>query len=154
MYCRLLKLILIVAALGWGVSILGVLMPWPLAKTALNGLGAGPIPDDPMLDYWLRMAGGGFTMIGAIFAAILLYPRKYAVLLPLMACLSIAEGIILLISGLRLGLPPFPFWADTGFCIGVGIGILLVSPLAKREQKRDTEQSNEANSAECGSAQP
>jgi hypothetical protein len=139
MYSRLLKLILLVAAFGWGISILGVILPWSMATAGLNGLGAGPIANDPMLDYWMRMAGGGFTMIGAVFAAILLKPRKYAVLLPLMAYLSIAEGIILLVSGLRLGLPPFPFWGDTSFCIGTGVGILVVYPRARREQEQGTE---------------
>ena len=137
MYSRLLKLILLVAACGWGVSILGVLLPWSVATAGLSGLGAGPIPGDPMLDYWLRMAGGGFTMVGVIFAAILVNPRKYAVLLPLMGWLSVAEGVVLLVSGLRLGLPPLPFWCDTGFCVGVGVGILMLHPRAKRERASD-----------------
>ena len=137
MYTRLLKLLLAVAVFGWGISILGVVLPWSVATTGLSGLGAGPIPDDPMLNYWLRMAGGGFTMVGAVFAAILLAPKKYAILIPLMAWLSIAEGAILLVSGLRLGLPPFPFWGDTGFCLSIGIGLLLVHPRAEREQAGD-----------------
>lgn len=141
MYSRLLKLILLIAAFGWGISILGIFLPWSTVTTGLSGLGAGPLPNDPMLDYWLRMAGGGFTMIGGIFAAILINPRQYAVLLPLMAYLSIAEGIVLLISGLRLGLPPFPFWGDTGFCIGVGVGILAVYPRVTRERELNSEKS-------------
>jgi len=35
------------------------------------------------------------------------------------------EGIVLLVHGLRLGLPPTPFMGDTAFCITGGIGILL-----------------------------
>ncbi len=140
MYSKLLKLILLTASLGWGISIFFVLLPWSVTTAVLNGLGAGTIPSDPMLNYWMRMAGGGFTMIGAIFAAILFNPRKYAVLLPLMACLSIAEGIILLVSGLSLGLSPLPFWGDSSFCLAVGIGILLVYPRAKKEQERNSGQ--------------
>lgn len=109
-------------------------MPWSVAAAGLNGLGASRIPNDPMLNYWLRMAGGGFTMIGVIFTAILVAPKKYAVLIPLMAYLSIAEGIILLVSGLRLGLPPFPFWGDTSFCIGIGIGLLLIQSGVKKRK--------------------
>jgi len=133
-YTRLLKLVLVWAAVGWGVSILGVVLPWSVASAGLKGLGAGAIPPDPMLNYWLRMAGGGFTAIGVIFVAILAKPRKYGAILPLMAWLSVAEGIVLLVSGVSLGLPPFPFWGDTGFCLGVGIGILLLYPRARREQ--------------------
>lgn len=134
MYSRLLKLILMVAALGWGISVVGVLLPWPVAENCLRGLGVGPLPADPMLDYWLRMAGGGFTMVGALFVAILVQPRKYEVLLPMLAWLCIAEGVVLLVSGLRLGLPPFPFWGDVSFCLGVGIGLLVVQPRAARER--------------------
>jgi hypothetical protein len=133
MYTRLLKLILLVAACGWGISMLCVILPWSVVSSGLNGLGAGPIPDDPMLNYWLRMAGGGFTIIGAIFAAILIAPKKYEVMIPLMAYLSIFEGVILLVSGLRLGLPTFPFWSDTLFCLGVGIALLVVHPRANQE---------------------
>lgn len=141
MYQRLLKLILLVAAFGWGISILGVLLPWSLATAGLSGLGAGNIPHDPMLDYWMRMVGGGFTMIGAVFAAILIRPDKYSMLTPLMAWLSIAEGGILLVSGLRLGLGPFPFTGDVSFCIGIGIGLLVVYPRAAKETKGNSEQS-------------
>jgi hypothetical protein len=135
MYRRLLKLILLVATFGWGISILCVLSPWTLAVAGLHGLGAESIPNDPMLNYWMRMAGGGFFIIGVIFATILVAPKKYAILIPLMAYLSIIEGIILLISGLLIGLPPFPFWGDTTFCLGVGIGLLVIYPRAKREEK-------------------
>lgn len=141
MYQRLLKLILLVAAFGWGISILGVLLPWSIATAGLSGLGAGPIPHDPMLDYWMRMVGGGFTIIGAIFAAILMKPGRYSVLTPLMAWLSIAEGAVLLVSGLRLGLGPFPFCGDMSFCVGVGVGLLVVYPRAVRETKGSSEQS-------------
>jgi hypothetical protein len=132
MHSRLLKLVVAVAASGWGIAILGVWLPWRVVAAGLHGLGAGPLPADPMLDYWLRMAGGAFAMIGAMFAAVLISPRKYGVVLPLLAWLCIAEGMVLLVSGLRLGLPPFPFWADTGFCVGVGVGILILYPRANR----------------------
>lgn len=132
MYSRLLKLILFVAAFGWGISILGIVLPWSVATAGLSGLGAGDIPKDPMLDYWMRMIGGGFTMIGTIFAAILIRPQNYSVLVPLMAWLSIAEGVVLLVSGLRLGLGPFPFVGDVSFCIGIGVGLLIVYPRASK----------------------
>ncbi|MDA7915883.1 hypothetical protein N9B94_01460 [Verrucomicrobia bacterium] len=130
---RLLKLILILGSLGWGVSIISVFLPWPMATEGLGMLGAGPLPNDPMLDYWLRMAGGGFTMIGAFFAAVLFRPDKYANLIPLLGWLSIGEGFILLISGLRLKLPTFPFIGDTTFCFLVGIGLIIVGPRAEKE---------------------
>jgi hypothetical protein len=44
----------------------------------------GSRPLSETMVYWMRMAGGGFSLVGAIFAAILIKPRTYAVLLPLM----------------------------------------------------------------------
>jgi hypothetical protein len=43
----------------------------------------------------------------------------------------VVEGIILLVHGLRLGLPPFPFYGDTSACILGGAGILYLSRYAK-----------------------
>lgn len=133
MYSRLLNMVLLLGALGWGVALVGVILPWSTATAVLQGLGAGEIPSDPMLNYWLRMAGGGFGIIGALFAAVLIAPKRYGVLIPLLGWLSLAQGLVLLVSGLRLGLPPFPFWGDTAFCVGTGIGLLVLHPRAKRE---------------------
>lgn len=120
------RLVLLAASFGWGVSVLGVFLPWSVTATGLEGLGAGAIPNDPMLDYWSRMACGAFTIIGSLYAAILIAPHKYAVMIPLMAWLTIGEGVILLVSGLSLGLQPFPFYCDTAFCLGIGVTFLVL----------------------------
>ena len=125
MVIRLHRLLLFVAAFGWGVSVLGTFGPWPAAECALQGLGAGPIPEDPMLDYWFRMATGAFTMIGVLFLLAGWDPSRFQNLIPPLAILMILEGLLLLVHGLRLGLRPFPFYGDTSFCISVGLGILL-----------------------------
>ncbi|HVU07596.1 MAG TPA: hypothetical protein VHG89_03535 [Verrucomicrobiae bacterium] len=63
MQLRLLRLFLGFTALGWGVSSVGVFVSWSEAETLLRGLGAKPITYDQMLDYWLRMASGVFTLV-------------------------------------------------------------------------------------------
>jgi len=45
----------------------------------------------------------------------------------------LVEGIILLVHGLRLALPPFPFYGDVPACFLGGAGILLLSRHAKPE---------------------
>ena len=77
-----------------------------------------------MLNYWLRMAAGAFTLVGCVFFAMAWKPQRYAAVLPLFGWLMLLEGIILLISGLSLKLPPFPFTADTSFCLLAGAAIL------------------------------
>ena len=73
---RLLRLLLFVSAFAWAVSVVAVVLPWPTAVTALNGLGAGAVPNDPMLDYWLRMAAGAFTGVGIFFLVLGLWPPR------------------------------------------------------------------------------
>lgn len=146
---RTLRFLLLASALAWAVSVVAVLMPWPMAVAALNGLGAGDIPADPMLDYWLRMAAGAFTGVGVFFFAMAVRPERFANVIGLAGGLMFAEGIVLLVHGLRLGLRPFPFWADTAFCLLAGGGIWALrragsetcrSNSARRERENDEQQ--------------
>jgi hypothetical protein len=124
---RSLRCFLLFSAFVWGVSFFGVVLPWTTAVEALQGLGAKDIPTDPMLDYWLRMASGAFALVGGLFLLLALQPVRYAVIIPWFGWLMLAEGVILLVHGVRLGLPPMPFYADTSACFLGGGGILLCS---------------------------
>jgi hypothetical protein len=126
MRLRLLRLLLLTTGFGWVISIYGVFASWPAAVGQLRGLGAGDIPHDPMLDYWLRMTAGAFTAIGLLFLAMALNPKRFAVVIAPAACFLVAEGIILLVYGLRLGLDPIPFYVDATFCLMTGVGIWLL----------------------------
>ena len=77
-----------------------------------------------MLDYWLRMASGAFGLVGFLFLLLAIRPVHYANIIPWFGWLMVCEGVILLFHGLRLHLPPFPFYADTAACFIGGIGIL------------------------------
>src|ERR1700733_3570104 len=112
MQLRLLRLFLGFGAFGWGISVVGVFVSWPEASQLLQGLGAKPIAYDPMLDYWLRMASGAFALVGAWYLVMMIWPKKFSAAIPWFGALMIAEGIILLIHGLRLSLSPFPFYGD------------------------------------------
>lgn len=123
---RILRLLLGIAAFGWLISVLGVVLPWDWALVGLQGLGAPEIAHDPMLDYWMRMAAGAFTGIGIFFLLLALHPERYANLIRPAGMLMVAEGVVLLVHGLRLGLRPFPFVGDTSFCLLIGLGIWLL----------------------------
>jgi hypothetical protein len=128
---RLLRLFLGFSAAAWGVSVIGVFLSWPAATQALEGLGAKPIASDRMLDYWLRMASGAFALIGCWYLILMLRPRKYASAIPWFGVLMMVEGVILLVHGIRLSLPPLPFYGDTAACFVGGCGILICSRHAK-----------------------
>ncbi len=83
-----------------------------------------------MLDYWLRMASGAFFLVGMLFLLFTLRPRRFAAVIPWMGWLMIAEGLILLVSGLRLRLPPAPFYFDTSACLLLGTGLVALRKAA------------------------
>ncbi len=128
---RLLRLTLFFCAFVWGISICGVFLSWNTATTALQGMGAQSIPDDPMLDYWLRMASGAFALVGTGYFLLALNPRKFAVMLPWFGSIMLIEGVILLGHGLRLGLGPFPFYGDVAACFLGGAGIFAFRKAAQ-----------------------
>ena len=128
---RFLRLFLIFSAIGWGVCIVGVFASWPQVNDIAQGLGAKPIAYDPMLDYWLRMICGAFTLVGVWYLMLAIWPKKYHAAIPWFGALMLVEGVILLMHGLRLGLGPFPFYGDVSVCFVGGAGILLLSGSAK-----------------------
>jgi hypothetical protein len=132
MQLRLLRLLLGFAGFAWGISILGVFMSWPQAEQSLQGLGAQPIAYDRMLDYWLRMAAGAFGLIGCWYFLLMIWPHKFHVAIPWFGVLMLIEGIILLVHGLRLALPPFPFYGDVSACLLGGVGIIWLSKAATK----------------------
>ncbi len=134
MHLRLLRLFLGFAASAWGVSLFGVFLSWSAAAQALQGLGAQPIAYDRMLDYWLRMASGAFGLVGCWYLVLMIWPAKYHAAIPWFGGLMLVEGFILLIHGLRLSLPPLPFYADIAACFVGGGAILYLSRYAKPTQ--------------------
>ena len=128
---RLLRLFLGFSAFGWGVCIVGVFASWPQVNSIAQGMGAKPIAYDPMLDYWLRMICGAFTLVGLWYLVLALWPRQFAVAIPWFGWLMIVEGVILLISGLRLGIGPFPFYGDVEASLLGGGGIVYFAKAAR-----------------------
>ena len=133
MHLRLLRLFLGFAAFAWGISVVGVFASWPQVNGIAQGMGAKPIAYDPMLDYWLRMAAGAFALIGGWYLVLMLWPQKFHAAIPWFGALMLVEGLILLIHGLRLSLPPFPFYGDVSACFLGGAGILFMAHHAKPE---------------------
>lgn len=135
MLLKLLRLFLVLAAGAWGVSLAGVFLPWPVAVRALQGLGAQTIPPDPMLDYWLRMAAGAFGLLGGWYLVLAIWPGKFSAAIPWFGALMLVEGVILLVYGLLLSLPPFPFYGDVTGCFVGGAAIMLLSPAARPNRR-------------------
>ncbi len=123
----ILRVMLLSAGFGWGISAFGIFMPWSEVSRELVGLGAGELPADPMLNYWLRMTATAFTAIGIFFFILAVNPKKNISMLLLGGIFMLCEGLVLLVYGLKLGLDPIPFYVDTAFCLSLGIGILIIT---------------------------
>ena len=126
------RIFLLAGAIGWGVSILGVLLPWSVMDIVLQNMGAASPITDVQVQYWFRMATTAWSIIGFLYLIVLLKPQKYNNLIPLLAWGTVFEGIVLLIHGLYLNLPIFPFSGDVGFCLIVGGGLLLSNNAKKQ----------------------
>ena len=126
------RIFLLAGAIGWGISIVGVLLPWNIMDVVLQNMGATAPMADLQIQYWFRMATGAWSIIGFLYLMVLLKPQKYENLIPLLALGTLFEGIVLLIHGLYLNLPLFPFAGDVGFCLIVGGGLLL----CRKEKKQ------------------
>lgn len=132
---RMERLLLLAGAIGWGISILGVFLPWRVMDAILRNMGAAAPIADPQLHYWFRMATGAWSVIGFLFLMALLFPGKYRNLVPLLAVGTLFEGVVLLLHGILLDLPLFPFAGDVCFCFIVGCGLLLPGKGAEAGQK-------------------
>ena len=121
------RLLLLGAGLGWGLTIVGAFLPWDWATEHLEKFGgSGEIPNDVMLNYWMRMASGAFGIVGAFFLLAAWKPFLYKEIIPVLAYGSILEGAILLFYGLKFELPIFPFGPDVAIALIPGIGIMLL----------------------------
>ena len=125
-------LLLATGAIGWGVAVLGVFLPWKVMTPMLQSMGSSGDFTDAQMQYWLRMACGGWSIIGFLFMMALLNPRKYGNLVPLLAWCSLFEGIVLLVHGLLSSVSLFPFAGDVLFCLVVGGGLLWTESVSKR----------------------
>ena len=67
---RILQLLVYAAAIGWGVAILGTLLPWNVMEFLLQGLGKEMTEEGPMVRYWFRMASGGWSIMASSFSAV------------------------------------------------------------------------------------
>ena len=85
MRIRLLRLVLVFSGFAWGASVFGIFLSWDTAILALQGMGAQPVVYDRMLDYWLRMASGAFTLVGLIFIVLAIVLCPYIALKDLAA---------------------------------------------------------------------
>jgi len=94
-------------------------------------MGAGRIAYQPMLDYWMRMAGAAFGCIGIASGLACLYPRFFRGLVFLLGPFHLFVGVVLFLAARfnRLDYDQHPtFFADITFCFMTAF--LIIGSLA------------------------
>ena len=130
-YLFLLRVLLFSAAAAWGVSVLGLVLPWSMIAEELRGLDAQLGGEDVMVQYWLKMAAAVYTLMGCFFVMVGIRPKKYYAVIKLIGYLHLVLGAVFLVNGLMLGVGAIPLYVDVGFCFCVGAGIIVISSKIK-----------------------
>lgn len=132
----ILRVCLLIGAIGWGISVFFTITPWSISMDQLQRMGAKPVAYQPLLDYWLKMASAVFVGIGALFFMAFLQPEKHRQLIPYLGIFSLVMGVVLLIAAIsnELNTEQHPtFVADISFCLLVGLGILGIRKTMVKE---------------------
>ena len=70
------------------------------------------------------MASGACGLIGCLYLLPTIRPWRFRECMPWLGLVALAEGVVLLVHGLRLSLEPWPFYGDIAACLVSGFGIL------------------------------
>ena len=137
-----LQLGLIVSAVGWGIALYFTFAPWSAAAGQLQDMGAGPIPYNPLADYWLKMASCVFGCIGIASAIACFRPHAFASFIQLLGPFHFVVGTTLAISAYLNRLTPElhpSFIPDIVFCFLAGTLIQLPLLYARRASPKAVE---------------
>jgi hypothetical protein len=126
----LLRAMLIVVALTGLFSGVAVFIPWKSTVAILERLGIEGVPtvfSSPIIEYWILMMAAACIVVGYLYLVAALNPQKYKSLLPILGWGLILIGVTTGYHGFRLGISPWPFYADLGICAVCGPGIVWLS---------------------------
>lgn len=123
----MVRWVLLLAGVGWGISIWFVLVPWKVALAGLVEMGAVPIRYDPFLNYWMRVVGLVFGVIGFGCFLFALRLEKYSVMVPLVGSFHLLVGMGSFVIAMSMGMSVkvYPtLVAEIVFSVVVGLSIL------------------------------
>jgi hypothetical protein len=118
---------LIIAAVGWGISIMAVILSDETAFRYLSGMAGETIPSSPMLGYWLKMTGIAFTFIGCLFAYCGAFPLRSVLFTGALLAFNLICGIALIAFGISYSFEDHVYWSDG--CFGIAMGAVGLAAL-------------------------
>jgi hypothetical protein len=130
-----LKVALWVAAFGCLTAVPFIFLPWGAVESIISWFGIEPMPNVPIVIYIFRVVCGVIGLIGVYFIILARNPLNYGPMLDLGAYGLILFGLLALILGLKIGMPPIAYIGDALSGLILGIIIAIFSSKAKRELK-------------------
>ncbi len=129
MSMKLLRTSLILVSLTGLFALFVLVMPWTNAVTVYRGFGIelpGKI-DSAYLEYLTYLAAAMSVVIGVLYLLAGIRPKKFAVIIPFLGWSLLFFGVVTLYHGLRLNLPPWPFYPDPIISFVFGVVILATA---------------------------
>lgn len=115
---RLIRIMSCIIGLGFLISLYFTFTSWETGYSYLCDMGAKPVAYQPIFKYWLNMASASFGCVGVLYLMIALDPQKYIQIIPWASLQLLFVGVILIITGFRVGLQTEFFLGDVAYCWG------------------------------------
>ena len=131
-----LKVTLWIAAMGCLAAVPFSVLPWSVLEKIVMGFGVGPIPNDPLVMYFLRVSCGVYGFIGIYFIILAKNPMNYGPMTAFSAYGLVIFGMLSLSAGVFLELSPKVYIGDSLSGLILGIAIIVFSSKAKRDLKK------------------
>lgn len=129
---KTLQFFLWLAALGCLLAVPFVFLPWSTLDSLFSWFGIDPLPDTPIALYFYRLNFGIFGLIGVFFILLAKNPLDYGPMLNLGAFGLILTGVLAMLIGFSIALPPIVYLGDGLFGLVIGLAILWASGGARR----------------------
>ena len=117
---RGLKILLWIAAVGWGSSIFMVVAPWSCYETCADMLGFGALPTGPAVLYGVRVMSAVSAFVGAYLLILATNPRAYVPFLNLGIGGLMFIGLVCLVAGVMSNMHLLWYLGDGLGCWVIG----------------------------------
>ncbi len=128
---------LIVAGVGWGVSVYTSIVGGPQVFEFLQFVSGTEFEYHPMLDYWMKLTGIAFTFIGAGFLFVGIRWRENIQFGRWFGWFQVICFLVVALTVLRIDLVSRIYLLDFLFFLATGVPILLTWRSAALDAAKD-----------------
>ena len=129
-----LKVALWITAIYCLIAVPLIFLPWSVLDAITSFGGRDPIPDVPVVIYYIKVACGNRGFIGIFFIFLARNPLSYGPMVYLGAYFLIAIGLLALVLGFTIDVSPIVYIKDVAILLILGIIILTLSSKCKKSR--------------------